>query len=214
MRCYWWDGAWGRHWWRANAFGTGCRRSRWRHMRRNARTSARQGRRRNPRTRECWGGTKSNALRSGYGTCRGGRISMWHLVCTGTMSSGGRRHHVSSRARSGLVSTGNHVHRMRRGSTGAARWRRIRVRTLRRGRTPGVSALPCVLLHCVVDQVVNGAFELLCHLLELLPNRFTALELPQHLLIGVGAHSRSCLPRGPPWVPSGANHDITFSQFP
>src|SRR5690606_39671291 len=61
----------------------------------------------------------------------------------------------------------------------------------------GVAALPRVLLHGVVDQVVDGALELPGHVLESLPQRLTTLETPLGLLVRV-VH---CLaPAPPPFV--------------
>jgi hypothetical protein len=44
------------------------------------------------------------------------------------------------------------------------------------------------LLHGVVDQVVDGAFELLRHLLELLPKGVFALEGALGLLVLIRRH--------------------------
>jgi hypothetical protein len=51
-----------------------------------------------------------------------------------------------------------------------------------------VAALPGVLLHRLVDEVVDAALELARHLLEGLPEHIAALERSGALLVGIRAH--------------------------
>ncbi len=55
-------------------------------------------------------------------------------------------------------------------------------------RLRAVAPLARVLLHRLVDEVVDGALELLRHLLEGLPEHLAALEGPAALLVGISAH--------------------------
>src|SRR5690606_5544952 len=109
-------------------------------------------------------------------------------------------------SRAGAARAGAAGRRTRGGSAGdgGARGRRGRGGAVHRrgghghvaaGRARGgVAALPRVLLHGVVDQVVDGALELPGHVLESLPQRLPTLETPLGLLVRV-VH---CLPPAPP----------------
>ena len=50
------------------------------------------------------------------------------------------------------------------------------------------TTLARVLLHGVVDEIVDAAFELARHLLEVVPQHVAALECPGTLLVGIRAH--------------------------
>ena len=54
--------------------------------------------------------------------------------------------------------------------------------------TGSVAPLPGVLLHRLVDEVIDAALELARHLLERLPEHVPALEIPRALLVRVRAH--------------------------
>ena len=73
----------------------------------------------------------------------------------------------------------------------------------RRRRAPGegrsrgtgaVAPLPGVLLHRLVDEVIDAALELARHLLERLPEHVPALEVPRALLVRVRAHLVATVP--------------------
>lgn len=55
-------------------------------------------------------------------------------------------------------------------------------------RARAVAALPRVLLHRLIDEVVDGAFELASHLLERLPQDIATLEGARALLVRISAH--------------------------
>jgi len=58
----------------------------------------------------------------------------------------------------------------------------------RRTRAGAVAPLPRVLLHRLVDEVIDAAFELARHLLERLPEHVSALEAASAFLVRVRAH--------------------------
>ena len=58
-----------------------------------------------------------------------------------------------------------------------------------------VATLARVLLHRLVDEVVDAAFELARHLLERLPEHVAALERARALLVRIRAHRRACRQR-------------------
>lgn len=86
--------------------------------------------------------------------------------------------------------------------SGGCEWRRRQCcpgdrRVGERGAWASVAALAHVLLHGVIDQVVHGAFELLSHLLKLLPKRIAAVEGAGSFLVWLGCHRQtSCAPVG------------------
>lgn len=57
-----------------------------------------------------------------------------------------------------------------------------------RAATAAQAALSRVLLHGVVDQIIDAAFELARHLLEVVPQHVAALERPRTFLVGIRAH--------------------------
>ena len=67
-----------------------------------------------------------------------------------------------------------------------------------------IAPLPGVLLHRLVDEVVDAAFQLVRHLLERLPEDVSALERSGALLVGVRAHRLS------PFVPSREPGHLTL----
>ncbi len=62
-----------------------------------------------------------------------------------------------------------------------------------RAATAAQAALPRVLLHGVVDQIIDAAFELARHLLEVVPQHVAALERPRTFLVGIRAHGNLVL---------------------
>jgi hypothetical protein len=59
-----------------------------------------------------------------------------------------------------------------------------------------ITTLTRVLLHRVVDQVVDGAFQLLRHLLELLPKGLAALKASGNFLVRIRHHTSRCTELG------------------
>ena len=60
----------------------------------------------------------------------------------------------------------------------------------------GIAPLTCVLLHRLVDEVVDAAFQLACHLLERLPQDVAALEHARAFLIRIAAQVALTSPDG------------------
>jgi hypothetical protein len=59
---------------------------------------------------------------------------------------------------------------------------------MRTGARRYVVALFGVLLHRIVDQIINAALQLSRHLFELVPKRISALERSWALLVRISAH--------------------------
>ena len=97
------------------------------------------------------------------------------------------RYEQRRRHRSGRERGRNRARRWRRWWRRADHGRRNRI-IPRRGRG-AVPALPRVLLHRIVDQIVDRALELARHLFELLPQRFSALKGSCRLLVRIRSHA-------------------------